>query len=160
MSVPVYRRVTGSANQINVTSVYRHTVCNCERASVSLSVPQDKIRGSAIREMTLAQLVSKSYHLGTCEPIIRAENDPTAWGGGRRPAAFARANAVARPAPPLPDRARLRRGGPRRRRPARPRRRALAVEPPAARRWRRRPASDATGGSGAALRRPRAAAGW
>jgi len=33
MSVPVYRRVTGSANQINVTSVYRHTVCNCERAS-------------------------------------------------------------------------------------------------------------------------------
>jgi len=35
MSVPVYRRVTGSANQINDTSVYRHTVCNCERASVS-----------------------------------------------------------------------------------------------------------------------------
>jgi len=34
MSVPVYRRVTGSANQINVTAVYRHTVCNCERASV------------------------------------------------------------------------------------------------------------------------------
>jgi len=34
MSVPVYRRVKGSANEINVTSVYRHTVCNCERASV------------------------------------------------------------------------------------------------------------------------------
>jgi len=38
MSVPVYRRVTGSANQINVTSVYHHTVCNCERASVRRDV--------------------------------------------------------------------------------------------------------------------------
>jgi len=27
MSVPVYRHVTGSDNQIYVTSVYRHTVC-------------------------------------------------------------------------------------------------------------------------------------
>jgi len=36
MSVPVYRRVTGSANQVNVTSVYRHTVCNCERAWLCL----------------------------------------------------------------------------------------------------------------------------
>jgi len=34
MSVPVYRRVTGPANQINVTPVYHHTVYNCERASV------------------------------------------------------------------------------------------------------------------------------
>ena len=39
MSVPVYRRVTGSANQINVTSVYRHTVCYCERASVLAITP-------------------------------------------------------------------------------------------------------------------------
>jgi len=30
--------MTGSANQINFTSVYRHTVCNCERASVEVSV--------------------------------------------------------------------------------------------------------------------------
>jgi len=36
MSVPVYRHMTGSANQINVTSVYRHAVCNCERASGSV----------------------------------------------------------------------------------------------------------------------------
>jgi len=27
----------GSANQINVKSVYRHTVCNCERASVTIN---------------------------------------------------------------------------------------------------------------------------
>jgi len=33
MSVPLCRDITGSANQINVTSVYRHAVCNCERAS-------------------------------------------------------------------------------------------------------------------------------
>ena len=33
--------------------------------------------------MTLAQPVSISYRLGRCEPIIRADNDPTAWGGGR-----------------------------------------------------------------------------
>jgi len=39
MSVPVYRRLTGSANQINVTSVYRHTVCNCERASAKGDAP-------------------------------------------------------------------------------------------------------------------------
>jgi len=32
--------------------------------------------------MTLAQPVSISYRLGPCEPIIRADNDPTAWGGG------------------------------------------------------------------------------
>jgi len=34
MSVPIYLREMGSANQINVTPVYSHTVCNCERASV------------------------------------------------------------------------------------------------------------------------------
>jgi len=38
MSVPVYRHMTGSANQINVTSVYRHTVCNCERASLRVLI--------------------------------------------------------------------------------------------------------------------------
>jgi len=31
MSVPVYRHVTNSANQMNDTSVYRHAVCNCEQ---------------------------------------------------------------------------------------------------------------------------------
>jgi len=38
MSVPGYRHVTGLANQINVTSVYRHTDCNCEWASDLSSV--------------------------------------------------------------------------------------------------------------------------
>jgi len=32
--------------------------------------------------MTLAQPVSISYRLGRCEPIIRADNDPTECGGG------------------------------------------------------------------------------
>jgi len=52
MSVPVYRRVTGSANQINVTSVYRHTVCNCERASVALRVTERQMYRDSIGRET------------------------------------------------------------------------------------------------------------
>jgi len=50
MSVPVYRHMMGSANQINVTSVYRHTVCNCERASLPI-VPVLIEKGLGVRRI-------------------------------------------------------------------------------------------------------------
>jgi len=53
MSVPVYRRVTGSANKINVPSVYRHTVCNCERASD----PERRVDTAKVRDCKQGYMV-------------------------------------------------------------------------------------------------------
>jgi len=81
MSVPVHRRVTGSANQINVTAVYLHTVCNCERASVLRHRGQNAVYMSRdIKRMLSPFLLSKrvfEHVFHAPHPRFRQKQDRT-----------------------------------------------------------------------------------
>jgi len=72
---------------LNSSKKFRLTLSHEGTSHCDLSILRARHTNRHMNEGTAKkgpQPVSISYRLGRCEPIIRADNDPTAWGGGLR----------------------------------------------------------------------------